>query len=245
MSALVCCTPVAAVALSKLWPISRRTQASKVHSVGAWGGATGPLVACGLRPIADNRPDTRPVMILPGVAGALAAAGAGWVMTTAALAWELAVETAGLAAAVTVGDGLVVGKLAAAASCGRDVADAAGAVVFGTLTETFEVVPPLDGEPASEDPRRRVDVEMLELLLLADGVDFVAWADDDAEVDAGVDAVVDGPEAAAVWALVVEVLAFVVAVVGLVLVVPVPVTEVLARPEACTIPARRSVEDPD
>jgi hypothetical protein len=78
-------------------------------------------------------------------------------------------------------------------------------------------------------------------LLLADGVDFVAWADDDAEVDAGV----DGPEAAAVLALVVEVLAFVVAVVGLVLVVPVPVTEVLAPLEACTTLARRSVEDPD
>ena len=183
-------------------------------------------------------------MMLPGVAGALAAAGAGWVMTAAALAWELAVETAGFAAAVTVGDALVVGKLAAAASCGRDAADAAGAVVLATLTETFEVVPPLDGEPATEDLRRGVDVEMLELLLLADGVDFVAWADDDAEVDAGVD-VSRGPEAAAVLALVVEVLAFVVAVVGLVLVVPVPVTEVLAPPEACTTPARRSVEDPD
>jgi hypothetical protein len=35
-------------------------------------------------------------------------------------------------------------------------------VVLGTLTETFEVVPPLDGEPASEDLRRGVDVEMLE-----------------------------------------------------------------------------------
>ena len=110
---------------------------------------------------------------------------------------------------------------------------------MGTLTETFEVVPPLDGEPASEDLRRGVDVEMLELLLLADGVDFVAWADDDAEVDAGV----DGPEAAAVLPLVVEVPAFVVAVLGLALVVP--VTEVLAPPEACTTLARRSVEDPD
>ena len=179
-------------------------------------------------------------MTLPGVAGALTAVGAGWVMTAAALAWKPAVETTGFAAAVTVGDVLVVGKLPRP-SRGRDAADAAGAVVLGTLTETFEVVLPLDGEPASEDLRRGVDVEMLELLLLADGVDFVACADDDAEVDAGVDV----SEAAAVLTLVVEVLAFVVAVVGLVLVVPVPVTEVLASPEACTTLARRSVEDPD
>jgi hypothetical protein len=114
-------------------------------------------------------------------------------------------------------------------------------VVLGTLAETFEVVSPRDGEPAREDLRRGVDVEMLELLLLAGGVDFVAWADDDAKVDAGL----DGPEAAAVLALVVKVLAFVVAVVGVVLVVPVPVTEVLAPPEACRTLARRSVEDPE
>ena len=237
MSALVACTP--AVCLGKLCSNSRRPQASKVHSVGAWAGATGPVAACGFRPIADNRPDTRPVMTLPGVAGALTAVGAGWVMTAAALTWKPAVETTGFAAAVTVRDALVVGITAA--SRGRDAADAAGAVVLATLTETFEVVLPLDGEPASEDLRRGVDVEMLELLLLADGVDFVACADDDAEVDTGVDV----PEAAAVLALVVEVLAFIVAVVGLVLVVPVPVTEVLASPEACTTLARRSVEDPD
>jgi hypothetical protein len=184
-------------------------------------------------------------MTLPGVAGELTAAGAGKVVTAAAFAWELAVETAGLTAAVTVGDGLVVGKFAAAASCGREAADAAGAVVLATLGETFEMVAPLVGEPATEDPRRGVDVEMLKLLLLAGGVDFVAWADDDAEVGAGVGAVVEGPEAAVLLALVVEVLALVVAVVGSVLVAPVPVTEVLAPPEACTTPARRSVEDPD
>jgi hypothetical protein len=176
-------------------------------------------------------------MMLPGVAGALIAAGAGKVVTAAAFAWELAVETAGLTAAVTVGDGIVVGKLAAAASCGREAADAAGAVVLATLGETIEMLAPLVGEPAAEDPRRGVDVEMLELWLLAGGVDFVAWADDDAEVGAGVGAVV--------LALVVEVLALVVAVVGLVLVVPVPVTEGLAPPEACPTPARRSVDDPD
>jgi hypothetical protein len=184
-------------------------------------------------------------MMLPKVAGALTAAGAAGVTTAAVLAWKLAVEKAGVAAAVTVGDALVVGKLAAAASCGRDAADAAGAVVLATLTETFEVVAPLVGEPAAEDPRRGVDTEMFELLLLASGVDFVACADDDAEVCPGVDAVVEGPEAAVVVALGVEVLGLEVAVVGSVLVVPVPVTEVLAPPVACTTPARGSVDDPD
>jgi hypothetical protein len=137
------------------------------------------------------------------------------------LYWKLAVETADMTAAFTVVDGLVVGNLAAAASCGRDAADAAGAVMLGTLTETCEVVPRLVGEPATEDPRRGVVAEMLELLLLGVGVDFVAWADDDGEVGAGVVAVVDGPEAAVVSALVVEVPALVVAVVGFVRAVPV------------------------
>ena len=82
-------------------------------------------------------------------------------------------------------------------------------------------------------------------MLLADGVDFVGCADDDAEVCAGVDAVVGGPDVAAVVALLVEVLGLDVAVVGLVLVVPVPVMEVLAPPEACTTPARGAVDDPD
>jgi hypothetical protein len=184
-------------------------------------------------------------MMLPRVAGALTTAGAAGVTTVAVLAWKLAVETAGVAAAVTVGDALVVGKLAAAASWGRDTADAAGAVVLATLTETFEVVAPLDGDPAAEDPPRAVDAEMLELVRLTDGVDFVACADDDAEVCAGVDAVVEGPESAVVVALLVEVLGLDVAAVGVVLVVPVPVTEVLAPPEACTTPACGSVEDPD
>src|SRR5436190_3864224 len=154
-------------------------------------------------------------MMLPRVAGALTAAGVAGVTTAAVLAWKLAVETAGVAAAVTVGDALVVGKLPAATSCGRD---AAGAVVLATLTETFEVVAPLVGEPAAEDPRRRVATEMFELLLLASGVDFVACADDDAEVCSGVDAVVDGPNAAVVVALLVEVRGPDVAVVGSVLV---------------------------
>jgi hypothetical protein len=198
-----------------------------------------------LRSITDSRPETRPVMMLPRVAGALTTAGVAGVTTAAVLAWKLAVETAGMAAAVTVGDALVVGKLAAATSCGRDAAGAAGAVVLATLTETFEVVAPLVGEPAAEDPRRGVDTEMFELLLLASGVDFVACADDDAEVCPGVDAVVDGPDAAAEVALLVEVLGPDLSVVGSVLVVPVPVTEVLAPPEACTTPARGSVDDPD
>jgi len=184
-------------------------------------------------------------MMLPSVAGALTTAGAAGVTTAAVLAWKVAVETAGVAAAVNVGDALVVGKLAAATSCGWDAADAAGAVVLATLTETFEVVAPLVGEPTAEDPRRGVDTEMFELLLLASGVDFVACADDDAEVCPGLDAVVDGPDAAVVVALLVEVLGPDVAVVVSMLVVPVPVTEVLAPPEACTTPARVSVDDPD
>ena len=184
-------------------------------------------------------------MMLLRVAGALTAAGVAGVTTAAVLAWKLAVEKAGVAAAVTVGDALVVRKLAAATRCGRDAADAAGAVVLATLTETFEVVAPLVGEPAAEDPRRGVDTEMFELLLLASGVDFVASADDDTEVCPGVDAVVDGPGAAVVVALLVEVLGLEVAVVGSVLVVPVAVTEVLAPPVACTTPARGSVDDRD
>lgn len=190
-------------------------------------------------PIADKRPETKPVMMLPRVTGALTTAGAG-VTTAAVLAWKLAVETAGVAVAVTVGDALVVGKVDAAASCGRD---AAGAVVLATLTETFEVVAPIVGEPAAEDPRRGVDTEMFELLPLASGVDFVACADDDAEVCPGVDAVVEGPEAAVVVALRVEVLGL--EVVGSVLVEPVPVTEALAPPVACATPARGTVDDPD
>jgi hypothetical protein len=47
-----------------------------------------------------------------------------------------------------------------------------------------------------------------------------------------------------VVALVNEVLGLCVAVVGVVLVVSVPVTEVLAPPEACTTPACGSVDDP-
>jgi len=184
-------------------------------------------------------------MMLPSVAGALTTAGAAGGTTAAVLAWKVAVETAGVAAAVNVGDALVVGKLAAATSCGWDAADAAGAVVLATLTETFEVVAPLFGEPTAEDPRRGVDTAMFELLLLASGVDFVACADDDAEVCPGLDAVVDGPDAAVVVALLVEVLGPDVAVVVSMLVVPVPVTEVLAPPEACTTPARVSVDDPD
>jgi hypothetical protein len=140
----------------------------------------------------------------------------------------------------------VAGALtAAAASWGGDAADAAGAVVLATLTETFEVVAPIDGDPAAEDPPRTVDAEMLELVRLADRVDFVACADDDAEIRAVVDAVVEGPESAVVVALLVEVLGLDAAAVGVVLVVPVPVTEVLAPPEACTTPACGSVEDPD
>jgi hypothetical protein len=243
--ALSCWTPVAAVSLGKLCSISRRTQASKVHSIGASAGAAGPVVAWGLWPIADNRPVTRPVMMSPRVAGGLTAAGSAGVTTAAVLAWKRAVERAGVAAAVTVGDALVVGKLAAATSCGRDAADAAGAVVLATLRETFEVVAPLVGEPAAEDPRRGVDTEMFELLLLASGVDFVACADDDAEVCPGLDAVVDRPGAAVVVALLVEVLGPEVAVVDSVLVVSVPVTEVTAPPEACTNPARGSVDDAD
>ena len=184
-------------------------------------------------------------MVLPKVAGALTAAGAARVTTAAVLAWKLAVKKPGAAAAVTVGDALVVGKLAGAASFGRDAADAAGAVVLATLTETFEVVAPLVGEPAAEDPRRGVDTEMFELLPRASEVDFVACADDDAEVCPGVDAVVEGAEAAVVGALRVEVLGLEVAVVGSVLVEPVPVTEVLAPPVACTTPAPGSVDDPD
>jgi hypothetical protein len=184
-------------------------------------------------------------MMSPRVAGGLTAAGSAGVTTAAVLAWKRAVERAGVAAAVTVGDALVVGKLAAATSCGRDAADAAGAVVLATLRETFEVVAPLVGEPAAEDPRRGVDTEMFELLLLASGVDFVACADDDAEVCPGLDAVVDRPGAAVVVALLVEVLGPEVAVVDSVLVVSVPVTEVTAPPEACTNPARGSVDDAD
>jgi hypothetical protein len=184
-------------------------------------------------------------MMLPRVAGALTTAGAAGVTIVAVLAWKLAVEATGVAAAVIVGDAPEVGKLAAATSCGRDAADAAGAVVLATRTETFEVVAPLVGEPTTEVPRRRVDSEMFELRLLASGVDFVACADDDADVCLGVDAVVDGPDAAVVVALLVEVLGPDVAVVVSLLVVPVPVTEVLAPPEACTTPARGSVDDPD
>ena len=184
-------------------------------------------------------------MMLPRVARALTTAGAVGVTTAAVLASKLAVETAGVAAAVTVGDALVVGKLGAATSCGRDAADAAGALVLATLTETFEVVAPLVGEPTAEDPRRGVDTEMFESLLLASGVDFVAGSDDDAGVCPGGHAVVDGPDAAVVVALLVEVLGPDVAVVVSVLVVPVPVTEVLAPPEACTTPACGSVDDPD
>jgi hypothetical protein len=198
-----------------------------------------------LAPIADNRPEIRPVMMLPRVAGALTTAGVAGVATVAVLAWKPAVETAGVAAAVTVGDARVVGKLGAATSRGTAAADAAGAVVLATLTETFEVVAPLVGEPTAEDPRRGVDTEMFELLLLACGVDFVACADDDVEVCPGVDAVVDGPDAAVVVALLVEVLGPDVAVVVSVLVVPVPVTEVFAPPEAATTAARGSVDDPD
>jgi hypothetical protein len=184
-------------------------------------------------------------MMLPRVAGALTTAGAAGVTTVAVLAWKPAAETAGVAAAVTVGDALVVGKFAAATCCGAAAADAAGAVVLATLTETFEVVAPLVGEPSAEDPRRGVDTEMFELLLLASGVDFVACADDDAEVCPGVDAVVDGLDAAVVLALLVEVLGRDVAVVVSVPVVPVSVTEVLAPPEACTTPARGSVDATD
>ena len=196
------------------------------------------MAACGLWPIADNRPETKPVMMLPRVAGAAG------VTTAAVLAWKLAVETTGVAAAITVGDALLVGKLAAATSCGRDAAASAGALVLATLTETFEVVAPIVGERAAEDPRRGVDTEMFDLLLLASGVDFFACAGDDAEVCPGVDAVVDGPDAAVVVAVLVEVLGSDVAVVGSVLVVPVSVTEVLAPPEACTTPACGSVDEP-
>jgi hypothetical protein len=183
-------------------------------------------------------------MMLPTVAGALTTAGAAGVTTVAVLAWKPAVETAGVAAAVTVGDARVVGKLGAATSRGTAAADAAGAVVLATLTETFAVVAPLVGEPTAEDPRRGVDSEMFELLLLASGVDFVACADDDVEV-CPVDAVVDRPDAAVVAALLVEVLGPDVAVVVSVLVVPVPVTEVFAPPEAATTAARGSVDNLD
>jgi hypothetical protein len=223
LRAATCCTPAGAVRLSKVCSISRRTQASKAHNVGGSGGATGPLAACGLRPIADNRPETRSVTILLGAAGALTAIGAAWVTTAAVLVWELAVEIAGIKAALTVGDAVVVEKL------GTDAADVARAVVLATLTETFEVVAPLVGEPAAEEPPRAVDVAMLESVLLADGVD----------------AVVEGPESAVVVASLVEVLGVDVAVVGSVPVVSVPFTEVLAPPEACTTPACGSVDDPD
>jgi hypothetical protein len=149
------------------------------------------------------------------------------VKTAVILAWELAVETADVATAVTVGDVLVVGKLAAAASRGTDTVDAAVAVVSATLTETFEVAARYVGEPSAEDPSCAEDVETFELALAAGGVD-----------------VVKGSDAAVVVALVNEVLGLCVAVVGVVLVVSVPVTEVLAPPEACTTPACGSVDDP-
>jgi hypothetical protein len=148
-------------------------------------------------------------------------------MTAAAAAWKPTVETTGSAAAVTVRDALVA-AIADAAGSGTDFADAA---VSGTLPEASEVVPPLDGDPASADLCRGVAVELLELLLPADGLDFVDGADDDAVVDAGV----DGPEAAAVLAV----------VVGSVPLDPVPVTEASTPLEACTSLARRSVEGPD
>jgi hypothetical protein len=191
-------------------------------------------------------------MMLAGEAGAVATAGAGGVTTAAVVAFKLVVETAGVAGAMTVNDALVVGNVAAA-SCGRDD-DAAGALVLARLTETFEAVTPRVDEPAAKDLPGGVGVKALESVPLVDGVEFVAAADDDAEVCSGVDAVVERSEPAVVAALLIEIpgldvavvsLVVDVAVVSLVVDVAMPFTEVLAPPEACTTPVCGSVDDPD
>lgn len=170
-------------------------------------------MACGLRPIADNRPETRPVMMVVGVAVVLTATGADWVTTAVVLAWKVVVETA---VAVTTA-GVAVAT------------DAAGAVALAAFTEAFVVmvvVAAVAGDAAAKDRPFGV----IELALPASGVDFVVGA-----VVAGAGSVV--------VVLLVDLSLLDVALVGLVLVVAVPVTEVLAPPEVCTTPAGGSVED--
>ena len=167
------------------------------------------------------------------------------------------VEAADAITVVTVGDALV-GRLAAATSRGMDALAAAGAVVLAASTETVGLVAPLTGEPSSEDRRRGVG-----------SVDSMR-ADNDAEVCAGVAAVVEELNAAIVaglLAVAVELLAVVLGIgvavvasmlgvlvpvtvvlglpvpVTVVWGVPVPVTVVLASPETCTTPVRGSVDD--
>lgn len=197
-------------------------------------GAPGPFAACGLNPIADNTPETRLTTKLPGLVGTLTAAGTDGVTTAAVLAWEVAVATAGVAATVTVRGALVVGTLAAAAGFGRDTA---GAVVLATLAEIFEVTALCVGDPAAEDTSCAVAVDTFESVLPAGEVDVFTLADGDAAVCAGVDAVNGGSAAGFVMSGVLSG-----AVAGIV--VPEPVTEVLAPPEACATPEVGSVDDP-
>ena len=109
--------------------------------------------------------------MLPGVAGALTAAGADWVTTAAVLAWELAVETAGVAAAVTVRDALVVGTLAAAASFGRDVADRPARWCWPPSRKLSKWSALVSANRPLRIRVRGVDVETFESVLLAGGVD--------------------------------------------------------------------------
>ena len=156
--------------MEKLCSNSRRTHASNVHNVGSWGGASGPLAACGLRPITDSRPETRVVMMSAGEAGALTTAGAAGVTKAAVLAWKPAAETAGAAAAITVGDALVVRELVAAASLGRAVT---GGAASATFADTSAVPTLVAGELAAKDLPRVEDVEVLASVLLVAGVVFV------------------------------------------------------------------------
>ena len=139
-----------------------------------------------------------------------------------------------MAATVTVRGALVVGTLAAAAGFGRDTA---GAVVLATLAEIFEVTALCVGDPAAEDTSCAVAVDTFESVLPAGEVDVFTLADGDAAVCAGVDAVNGGSAAGFVMSGVLSG-----AVAGIV--VPEPVTEVLAPPEACTTPEVGSVDDP-
>jgi hypothetical protein len=158
------------------------------------------------------------------------------------LACKLAVETAGPAAANTVGDAVVVRELFAAASWGRAVT---GGAVFATLSDTFAVPTLVAGELAAKDLPRGEDVEVLASVPLVNGVVFVAPADDGAAVCSGVDVVVERSGAGAVLALLISVLGVDVEVVCLVLAVPAAGVVVSAPPEAATTPAGGSVDDPD
>jgi hypothetical protein len=157
------------------------------------------------------------------------------------LAWKVAVETTGAAAAVTVGDAVVVRELVAAASWGRAVT---GGAVSATFADTFTVPTLVAGELAAKDLPRGEDTEVLASVLLMTTV-VIGGADDDAAVGACVDVVVERSGAGVVLALLISVPELDTAAVGFVPAVLLAGAEVSAPPEACTTPARGSGDDPD